>query len=251
MKLDLRHIIVLAVTLALPACAGMGLNQSFPPAEAAVPAPGERWAYQVVNGYNNLGVGKASYEVVSAAADRFEVRVTDDKSGSSQTRGIVRGWNPESGVYPVGLAMGGLWNGIPPGGPVQYLPPLPVFRFPLAPGKSWSETVTATDPVSGQQIPVKVQGRVEGMERIRVPAGEFDTIKVSHDLYYQDPTWWRTSVWQTTTDWFAPSINRVVRHREQSQYTDLSRGGTSGGVGLIIHGDYLFHDLAEVTPARR
>jgi hypothetical protein len=251
MKLDPRHTLVLALALLLPACAGMNLNQNFPPAEAAVPAPGERWTYRVVNGYNGLEVGKMAYEVVSAAGDRFEVRVTDGKSGRSQTRAFLRGWNPESGQYPVGLAMGGLWNGILPGGPVRYLPPLPDFRFPLAPGKSWSETVAAADPVTGQQIPVKVVGRVQGMERIRVPAGEFDTIKVIRDLYYQDSTWWRTSVWQTSTDWFAPSINRVVRHREHSQYTDLTRGGNDGGVGLTIYGDYLFDELSDLSPARR
>ena len=49
----------------------------------------------------------------------------------------------------------------------------------------------------------------------------------------------------------APAINRVVRHREHSQYTDLTRGGRDGGVGLVIYGDYLFHELAELSPARR
>lgn len=251
MKLDLRRIFILAVSLLLPACAGMDLNQNFPPAEAAVPAPGERWTYRVVNGYNNLEVGRTNYEVVSAAPDRFEVRVTEEKSGTSQTRGMVRGWNPESGLYPVGLAMGGLWSGVPPGGPVRYAPPLPDFRFPLAPGKSWSETVTLADPAYGTQTTVTVKGRIQGMERIKVPAGEFDTIKVTRDLYYNDSAWWRSGVWQSTTDWFAPAINRVVRHREHSQYTDLTRGGSTGGVGLIIYGDYLFQELAELTPGRR
>ncbi|HET9702029.1 MAG TPA: hypothetical protein VFP70_14005 [Burkholderiales bacterium] len=251
MRLELRRILAISAALLLPACAGMNLRQDFPPAEAAVPSPGEHWTYRIVNGYNGLEIGTARHEVVKADQDRFELRITDGKSGTGETRGYVRGWNPESGQYPVGLAMGGFWNGIPPGGSVRYLPPLPDFRFPLAPGRSWSETVVAADPATGQQIPVKVLGRVQGMERIRVPAGEFDAIKVTRDHYYQDATWWRTSVWQTTTDWYAPSINRVVRHREHSQYTDLSRGGRDGGVGLVIYGDYLVHELAELSPVRR
>jgi hypothetical protein len=251
MKSFFLRISLLIAVLALPACGGLGLSQNFAPADAAVPAPGERWAYRVVNGYNNLEVGKARYEVVSAAADRFEVRVTDEASEASHALGYVSGWNPQAGKYPAGLAMGGFWGGIPPGAPVHYAPALPEFRFPLSPGKSWREFVTVSDPASGRQVPVTVLARVQGMERIRVPAGEFDTIKVSRDLYYQDAEWWRSSTWQSTTDWYAPAVNRVVRHREHSQYTDQARAGEKGGAPLIIYGDFRIHELVETSPARR
>jgi hypothetical protein len=243
-------ILVVALNLGLAACGSLGLNQSFAPAETAVPAPGERWTYRIVNGYNNLEVGKTRYEVVSAAPDRFEVRVTDETSGITRSRSFFSGWNPDSGNYPVGLATGGFWSGIPPGGEVHYAPALPQFRFPLTPGKSWWESVIVIDSVSGKQVPVTVLGRIQGMERIAVPAGEFDTVKVSRDLYYQDAEWWRTSTWQSTTDWFAPSINRVVRHREHSQYMDKARASEKGGAPLIIYGDFRIHELVEATPAR-
>lgn len=250
MKLALRHISVLIAVLALPACGGLGLNQNFAPAAAVNPGVGETWTYQVVNGYNKVPVNKQRYQVTSAAADRFEVRITEEGPGSGLSRGYVLGWNPDSGIYPVGLAMAGFWSTIPPGAVVRYAPALPAFRFPLTPGKSWRETVTVADPVTGRQLPVEVIASVDGMETVAVPAGQFEAIKVRRNLYYQDAEWWRTNVFQQVTDWYAPSANRIVRRWERSQYTDYTRGGPNGAT-LIVYGDYLIHELLELSPARR
>ncbi|HSD61647.1 MAG TPA: hypothetical protein VLC55_12415, partial [Burkholderiales bacterium] len=225
MTLAFRHIAVLITVLVLPACAGLGLKQNFAPAAAVNPGVGEAWTYQVVNGYNKLPVNKQRHQVVSAAAERFETRITEEGPGPGLSRTYVPGWNPDSGVYPVGLAMAGFWNGIPPGAPVRYAPPLPLFRFPLTPGKSWRETVTVSDPATGKQVPVQVVASVDGMETVTVPAGQFQAVKVSRNLYYQDAEWWRGPVFQQMTDWYAPSVNRVVRHWERSQYVDHTRRG--------------------------
>lgn len=250
MKPDLRLVLLLAFALAAGGCAGVSLNQNFSPVAAAVPAAGESWSYRVVNGYNKLEVGRTRMQVTAAGADRFEVLVTADGAPAGTPVGFTRDWNPDSGVYPVGLAMAGFWKGIPPGAPVRYAPALPAFRFPLVPGKSWSETVAVSDPATGMRVPVLVHARVEGMETMTVPAGQFDAIKVSRSLYYQDAEWWRGPVFQQVTDWFAPSLNRVVLRRERSEYYDHARRGHNDGP-LLIYGDYLFHELVELAPARR
>jgi hypothetical protein len=243
----------LAVTwaaLALVAgCGSAGLRQDFPPTTAAPPVVGERWTYHIVNAYNGVDLDRVRFEVLSTSAQHFEVRVTDEIRHASTTRTYDAGWNPHSGQMPVGLATAGLWQSIPPGAPVTYIPALPLFRFPLAPGASWRDTVMVTDPASGKRTSVDVVSHVQGMEMVKVPAGEFDTIKVQRDLYYQDAEWWRSGVSQRLTDWYAPSVNLVVMRREDSQYVDYTRGGDRGG-GSIIYGDYLKHELVERAPAR-
>jgi hypothetical protein len=85
------------------------------------------------------------------------------------------------------------------------------------------------------------------METVTVPAGRFDAVKVTRNLHYQDGEWWRSALYQQVTDWFAPSVNRIVRHTERSRYTDYSQGGTDGSV-VIVDGDYWVEELLE--PAR-
>jgi hypothetical protein len=238
-------------TLAVVAgCGSAGLRQDFPPTMAASPAVGERWTYHIVNAYNGVDLDRVRFDVLRASPQNFEVRVTDEIRHASTTRTYDAGWNPYSGLMPVGLATAGLWESIPPGAPVTYAPALPLFRFPLVPGASWRDTVMVTDPASGKRTSVDVISRVQGMEMVRVPAGEFDAIRVQRDLYYQDAEWWRSGVSQRVTDWYAPSVNLVVRRREDSQYVDYAQGGGAFGGGATVYGDYLLHELIERTPAR-
>jgi hypothetical protein len=238
-----------ALASVLAGCGGVGMQQDFPPAAAKSPAVGENWTYHVVNAYNGIELDRLRFEVTSASPQRFEVRITDQTRNATVSRAYDAGWNPYSGRMPIGLGMGGYWSGIYPGAAVTYAPALPLFRFPLGPGASWRDSATVTDPVSGKTTSVDVISRVQGMERVSVPAGEFDAIRVQRDLYYQDAEWWRSGVSQRLTDWYAPSVNLVVMRREDSQYVDYTRGGDRGG-GSIIYGDYLKHELVERAPAR-
>lgn len=250
-RFALRHVMLWLAFLALAGCAS--LNQNFAPVAAVMPQAGARWTYQVVNGYNRLPVGRSTWEVVSATPDRFQARVTEEPTAEtsilfreSSVRVVDSSWNPDSGNYPPGLSTGGFWSGIPTGAPVRYDPPLPLFRFPLAPGQRWRESVTVTNPVTGMQVRVDVVARVQGMERIKVPAGEFDAIKVQRDLYYQDPERWRSGVKQRAADWYAPSLNLVVLHREDSYYFDYTRDRGE----QRSDGDWVVLELLE-PPARR
>ena len=236
----------------LAGCYGANVHPEFAPVGAVAPAVGERWTYRVANAYNNLDVDRVTYEVKAVSADRIDVMVTRDATRESFIRRYNAAWNPYDGQYPVGLGMRGYWKGILPGAAVSYAPPLPLFRFPLLPGASWTETVTVSDPVTGMQVPINVHSSVRGIERVKVPAGEFDAVKVLRYLYYQDAEWWRNGIEQRYFDWFAPAVNNVVIHREYSQYLDYTMGGDKKGGGAeYIKGDYLVHELVEHVPGRR
>lgn len=245
-----RRILTLIAVLGLAGCAGLGQRQDFAPAPAPKLAAGDKWSYRVVNGYNQLPRETLRYEVVSVSSERTTVRITQASSGASYDRSYDAGANPFSGEYPAGLPMIGFWSGIPPGTPVDYSPALPLFRFPLAPGGSWGGTVTVTDPKSRKAVPVQVRAWVRGISRITVPAGEFDVIEVQRDLFYDDAEWWRSGIWERQIDWYAPSVNRVVRRSQHSQYDERAMGLQEGHVP-VMRGDHLITELVEHAPARR
>ncbi|HSD61648.1 MAG TPA: hypothetical protein VLC55_12420 [Burkholderiales bacterium] len=245
----LRSVFIMAA-VAVAGCAGIGLRQDFPPAAAPKLAVGEQWSYRVLNAYNNLPLDTLTYEALSASADRTTVKVTRSSDRASFNRSYDAGGNPLSGEYPPGLPLGSFWNGIPPGAPVDYAPALPLYRFPLVSGGNWSGTVTAADAGAHHSTPLQVKAWVRGMSRITVPAGEFDTIEIQRDLYYQDNEWWRSGVWERQIDWYAPAANLLVRRSQRSQYTDYAQGLQRGGAP-IMYGDYLITELVEAPAARR
>lgn len=248
MSTAIRVLASLGIALAAAACGPLALKQDFAPVESPRPAAGERWTYQVVNGYNKLPIGRIHYQVAGASSEGIEVRVSDD-AGRADIRRFAPGWNPLSGRMAPGLPFG-YGNAIPTGVAVAYAPPLPALRFPLEPGAGWKSRITVTDVASGRAIDADVTGKVEGRGEIATPAGRFDAIRVRQDIYYRDLVWWRTPIHEWHFEWYAPSLGIVVRRVTQSSYIDLTRGGggAGGGTTELMHGDYLVEELVEHAP---
>ena len=67
------------------------------------------------------------------------------------------------------------------GGRVTYSPPLTVARFPLGPGGTWQARTQIYSPREGQpdiRTDSKRSVRIIGRERVTVPAGEFDAVRI-------------------------------------------------------------------------
>ena len=62
-----------------------------------------------------------------------------------------------------------------------------------------------------------------GNERISVPAGEFDTIKVRRFVYPGDTYFTQTETRITEVDWYAPALGRPVRTERKSEWLDVSQ----------------------------
>jgi hypothetical protein len=84
-----------------------------------------------------------------------------------------------------------------------------------------------------------------GWEHIRVPAGEFDALKVERKAFAGNMEGYQTQEEIIETDWYVPSVRRAVLTRRSSQHFDTSRGGGDGGgeYPLRIRGDYLIGEL--------
>lgn len=212
-------------------------------AAAAAPATGDTWAYRVANGYNHEVQGKIQYRVEKVDADRVAVAVTTDVGALGSTRTEV--YTPD-----------GNWLRhvvINHDHPVEYefSRPYPAYVFPLDSGKSWSLRINATNTATGKRASVRVDGAVLGTERITVPAGTFDTIKVRRRIYAGDWDGARAETQITETDWYAPALGRAVRIDSNSNYMDQGRCSDEMSACTPVRGNWHIFELAEAGSAAR
>lgn len=210
------------------------------PATAASSA-GDAYVYQVVNGYSKEVRGKLHYQVEQVDANRITVSVSPDN--------VEAGW-AHTEVY----TKEGNWlrnlvesHGVPVD--YEFATPYPAYVFPLEPGKTWSVRVKASVPGSARQRSVRVDGRVMGNERIRVPAGEFDTVKVRRFVYPGDTDFSRSETRIVEYDWYVPALGRPVRTERSSDWLDTSR--CSEHDGCDFRGNWDVIELFEARAAKR
>ena len=137
--------------------------------------------------------------------------------------------------------------------PVEYdfAQPYPAYMFPLDTGKSWSLRVNAVNSVTGKRASVRVDGEVLGTERITVPAGAFDTIKVRRRTYAGDSEGARNETNIVETEWYAPALGRAVRTDRNSSYMDQSRCSDEMSSCSPVRGDWHILELVEAGSAAR
>jgi (2Fe-2S) ferredoxin len=223
-------------------CAACTTAPPFVPSNApATVAPaqvkvGDFWEYRVKDAYTGFDRGLFRYEVSHADASRVVVDVSRD------------GERIDSLIYAAG------WNGLElPLTNLQrfrYEPALPAYAYPLEPGKTWYTVVNATDPVTRRTNKVHTRGKVVGWERIRVPAGEFDALRIERYVYAGNSDAVKTQEEILETDWYVPALRRAARTQASSQHFDNSRGGGDGGgeYPLRIRGDWLVAELVRSSP---
>ena len=190
---------------------------------------GQFWEYAVRDGYTGTARGIYRYTVSRVDADRVVVDVARN------------GERIDAHIYSPG------WNGIEH--PLTNLqrfrfdPPFPAFAFPLYAGKRWQRTVRATDPATGRTYRTHVQAAAGGWHRIRVPAGEFDALRVTRYVYAGNAEFFNSQEEIVQTDWYAPALGYVVASEGNSSHIDTSRSGGGRGRPLRVRGDWLIAEL--------
>ncbi len=215
----------------------------FAPVEPAKLAAGDTFVYRHSDGYGNLPPSQVTYRVDDVSGDRIVMSVTPEspREGYARTEIYTRNGNwlrrpLRSHNQPLDR---------------EYASPFPAFDFPLAMGKSWSMQVTSTNPANkqlGESMTIK--GQVIGAERIRVPAGEFDTIKVRRHVYIDDTSGFMNFAYPThlrETDWYAPALGRVVRSENEAEW----RVSGQAPEFSTVRGDWNVYELVSgPAPAR-
>lgn len=212
------------------------------PGAIAASAAGDSWAYRVINGYNNEVRGNIRYRIDKVEADRVVVAFTNDAVLLGQPRTEL--YTPD-----------GNWLRHPlinhdRAVEYEFAQPYPAYMFPLDTGKSWSMRVNAYNPANGKRASVRVDAEVLGTERITVPAGTFDTIKVRRRIYAGDWEGARAETNITEIEWYAPTLGRAIRTDSNSNYMDQDRCSDEMSACMPVRGDWDIFELVEASAAR-
>ena len=176
-----------------------------------IPAPeihvGDKWTYRVRDGFTGLLRPDQRHEVIEVVGTFVRVSGNVERSDGVQIYDTAWNWlrRPATNLQTF-----------------EYSPPYQALAFPLAPGKRWHEKLTATDSADGRRFPVWIDGTVLGWERIQVPAGEFDALKVERRVYfeyYEHSVRGRSEIHEV--EWYAPAARQSVKREMRSRYWSL------------------------------
>jgi hypothetical protein len=177
------------------------------PAQASPPAvrAGDEWKYSLRDGHTKLPRGALEYRVTAVEGDAVTVQLRHE--GQETTQRYTRDLNwlerPMTNLQTF-----------------RYDPPYPALPFPLEAGKTWRAFVKATDPATGRVNRVRIDGKVLGWERVKVPAGEFDALVVQRVVYAGNPDHFLSEEYITEIDWYSPGAGGIVRHSSRSGHLD-------------------------------
>ncbi len=169
----------------------------------AAPKVGDQWAYEVSSGYSRTSKGVLRQRVVEASGNNVVIESSGFQEGRTTITPDLQ-WL----THPLGDDSVNAFS-----------PAYPALVFPLAAGQRWNVKVDgrviqpqALGGAATGTNRVTIQGAVLGWERIKVPAGEFDTLHIRRVTFggnFDDRSFGQSEI--TEDVWYAPSIGRVVR----------------------------------------
>ncbi len=205
-----RRRLLLAAAALPAACA---TPPYLPPPAAAVPAPrvraGDRWRYELRNGYNGLLTGSVLYRVAEASP-RLRIEATDGNGVRLPDEVYASPWQV---VQETTFDL------------VQvYEAPVPIVPEPIAIGPSLRSALYYTVPeYRPRRFWWDQTIRGLGWQRLATPMGELDCLLVERTVNFQHADIFRTLSYRTERLWYAPQVNRWARREWTGQY--LMNGG--------------------------
>jgi hypothetical protein len=163
--------------------------------EAPIIKVGDSYKFEIENISNTKLSYVASREVTAIDGNRMTVVTTNEKSGSKR-----------SNYYD--LTWGYLGSGADGKDGVSFTPALKYLNFPLSVGKKWTAQSVETDNKTKHQRYHTINGIVESWEKITVPAGEFDALKIVLQTEVKDGD--KVNV-GTDVSWYVPALKRSIK----------------------------------------
>ncbi|MBI2419376.1 MAG: hypothetical protein HYV28_16055 [Ignavibacteriales bacterium] len=115
---------------------------------------------------------------------------------------------------------------------VTYSKPVMRMPMPLTEGRTWFWS--GMEYVNGDSDRVYVNGKIIGIETVRVPAGQYQALKIETIFKHED------SGNNKITDWIAPNIGIVKTKIE------INGGGLIGFIRTVMGYDELVFELKEI-----
>ena len=223
---------------ALATFAGCASTASMPPPPGADPLPtpqlrpGGRWRYRLLNRYNGTTITNAVAEVL-AASPELRVRVDLGEGRPSLLERYASPWVAiEESVFDT---------------PIFFESPMPVVPAGLGAGQSLRSSARYRSPVAPFALAWQQTLTARGWERVAVPAGEFDALRVERLIWFQHPDTFRNASERTDVLWYAPQVGRWVRREWTGSYHEA--GGL--GRGARFREDWIVWELTGWEPAAR
>ncbi|HYF57901.1 MAG TPA: hypothetical protein VEA81_02975 [Burkholderiaceae bacterium] len=246
---DTRRRRALGALAAWPALAGAGTLAAtlggcasgpppiMPPAGAdplppVSPAAGDRWRYRLVDRYNGASIGEAAVEVASASPE-LALRID-----AGERRGVLE----ERYVDPWTAVVESVFDG-----PVAYETPVPLVPPGLRTGASVRTVTRWRSPFAPFPLAWQQTVTARRWERVTVPAGTFDALRVERLIWFQHPDPFRNASERTDILWYAPEAGRWVRREWTGDY--LPTGGI--GRGQRMREDWVIWELVARDRAGR
>jgi len=230
-----RHCMWVAIcaSLALGACA------SPTPLVGDIAAPqyvlGDHWQYNIIDNLRRGVTSRLDVDVVAVTPSTVTLHlVYADAYGRSERTDEI----DDQGRLLLGA--------LKPGAAERFNPPLELYSFPLAQGKTWRQTINTIradyDNIPGQ---ILVYGHVQGRVAANVPGGNFDTVGVYRILQLDDDEFWRTRTTRRDEILYSPQVKGVVREEREALYYELG-----GPDAATIRTESIVRELVAFTPGR-
>ena len=167
--------------------------------EQSVGAPaimlGDSYTFEVENTLDRELSYVATRKITAIDGDRLTVLTTNLKSSRERTTYYDRAW-------------GYLGSGSGVNDGVSFSPSLKYYDFPLSVGKKWTAQSIETDKKTGHQRQHTIIGTVEGWEKVQVPAGKFEALKIVIKTVVKDDDKISPG---TDVSWYVPALRRSVK----------------------------------------
>ena len=181
--------------------AGSALAQNAPPPKVDAPdiKVGDSWTFDTKDGVKNVKVS-TSVLTVTAVGDGL-IRIDSKRADNGEVTKLTR--TGELNLVATEIASG----------KAAYDPFYPSFSFPLAAAKTWEKQNTYTrNYEADRKVTSKMNAKVLGWEKVTVPAGTFDALKIEvTSVYNGENLRGRWSGRSTDTIWYAPEAKHFVK----------------------------------------
>jgi len=202
-----------------------------PAAQAPQPHVGDRWVYRATDGFRNQVAWEETYEVTSVAPDAINVKVSVKGAGVDHTRTEI--WSAP-GVMTQGAILEAETR--------RFEPAWIRYKYPMATGDSWSQSIRNPDTQPGPYGPMQSKVTVGGYEKVNTPAGTYNAIKLRYFLRLDDETFWHMPTEADYYVWYAPELGVLVREEKRSR--TVQKGHNAGSANF---GTRAIYQLASFT----
>lgn len=205
-----------------------------PPAELP-PSPrvraGDRWRYVEINAYSGERIAEVAHEVVEAS-ERIRMRLVDSRGRPRPEEVYARAW---SAVTEATFDF-----------PQTYEQPVPIVPEPLVVGPSSRLRTAYRVPDASLRFAWQQYLDAVGWERVRVPAGEFDALRVQRRMWFTHVDHMRIDSFRNDVLWYAPAANRWVRREWTGTYRWPGMRW-----GAPLREDWVVQELLDYVPSPR